>query len=112
MTEQQLQQLDEGLGTIAKLGVGYLALRGLATLFKQRRLPSGSVNRNAVMAYAKEVANAKTDVEALIGVMGLLNVCGSLLLRVDKVRFLGQQVMQIVKSDTLKKYIDSQLSVI
>lgn len=95
---------DVKLSTLAKLGAGYLALGQLAKLFKLQKQPI--YNRNVTKDYANQLANSKTDVEALTAVVGLLNVCATLLLRIDKLRFLGSKIMAVVKSEELRKYIE------
>lgn len=102
-----MEQINEvSLGTLAKVGVGILALKQLAKLFKLQRAPN--YQRSATLDYARQLTNSKTDEEAMIAVVGLLNVAATVLLRIDKLRFLGQKVMEVVKSDTLRQFIESR----
>lgn len=101
------QQLNEvTLATIAKVGVGYLALKQLVKLFQIQKYPN--YNRNATRDYANQLVTAKDDNEALIAIVGLLNICATLLFKIDKLRFLGTKIMEVVKSDTLRQYIENE----
>jgi hypothetical protein len=93
------------LSNIAKIGVGYIALKYLKDLFKANSKPI--TNRNIIRDYANQLIKAVDNKQAVIAIAGILNVCSTCLLRIDKLSFLGNKIMDIVKSDTLKQYIES-----
>jgi len=92
------------LASIAKYGIGYLAVNQLVKAFSSKKI---QFNRNAVRTYANKLANAKNDKEAVASVVGLLGICSMILTKVDKLRFLGGKVKDVTKSSELKKYLES-----
>jgi hypothetical protein len=99
----RLYEID--LGTIAKVGLGYLALKKVAQLFRSN-VPVRT-DRNAAKQYAQQLVNARSNQEAVAAALGLLNVCGAVLNSVSSLRFLGSKMMDITKSPAIKKYIES-----
>lgn len=103
-TAYDVDGLDEiNLSTVAKLGIGYLALKGVGTLFKSKSIKT---SRNAARDYAQQLTNARNNQEVVAATLGLLSVCGNVLNQISGLKFLGSKIMDVAKNTAIKNYIE------
>lgn len=80
----------------------------LALAAKQWKVPPPSrfSQRSSALEYAKLLVKAKDEKQTMTAVVGLLNMCGRILLKTQGLRDLGHAVMKVVNSERLETFFD------
>lgn len=102
---------EKTLDEISIKGLAKVALGGaLAKKIFGSGAPAVSKHSRPISAvgYAKDLFKAKTQQDAASAVLGLLNICGHVLLKTPELRDLGHRVLKVVNDSRFEDYFDDE----
>ena len=104
--EDLLKEIQEiSLGSVAKLAFGAALVK---KLFGTGGKPAISKHSRPISAvtYAKDLFKARTQQDAVVSVLGLLNISGHVLLKIPDLRDLGHRVIKVVNDKRFEDFFD------
>jgi hypothetical protein len=102
-TEDNLEEIS--VGDVAKVAV---AGGVIGWALKQFKLPPVSKwgSRVSAIDYAKALAKATDNKLAVSAILGLLNICNQVLVRIPELRPISQKLTMVINSDAFEDYLD------